>query len=474
MNPEAAGPYAGGARRALPASVVQSLRLTELSEPLDAGQVARFGTMEEAAHVLGAMEALGADVVAPLRWQEETIGLLVMGPKLSRDMYGPAELDLLTSVAAHAAIAAKNAELRQLIMSEKERTEKVLTQMESGVVAADANGLIRLVNPAACLLLGKQDRELVGVSAQVMPLQLRAPLEDALRTGTTISGARVRLDDGAEHVRVAYSTFVLRGPTGRREGAGIVFRDLRTEDALARFEREADQLRFIRAVSAGMAHEIRNPLVAIRTFTELLPTSLDDPEFRESFLQVTQAEVGRLEELVSQFMTLAKPPREVRAPIDLRELLGSVLTTVSAGAQAQGIEVSMSVPEALPQLQGDDDRLHQALINLLLNALEATPSGGRIELRAHEAPAANGTPAEVAITVWNSGSYIPPQDIGRVFEPFFTSKPDGTGLGLAICKTIVDEHGGGAHVQSSPEAGTAFTITLPVVPVPDAPAEAMP
>ena len=119
--------------------------------------------------MLGAMDTLGASLVVPILWREETIGLLVLGTKLSRDMYQAADLDLLKSVAAHAAIASKNAELRAEILAEKERTEKVLTQMESGVVVVDAHAIIRLVNPAACSLLDMRAFELRATAPACCP-----------------------------------------------------------------------------------------------------------------------------------------------------------------------------------------------------------------------------------------------------------------------------------------------------------------
>ncbi len=471
VDPDAAAPHVLDPHRRLPASVIQGLAADALVEPLDAEQLARFGPVATATQQLGAMEAIGATVVVPLRWQEATIGLLVMGPKLSRDMYRASDLDLLTSVAAHAAIATRNAELRDQIIAEKERTEKVLTQLENGVVVVDGTRTIRLVNPAACHLLASGESALVGNRTSVLPGQLQILLDQAVAAGTTVSGERVYLDYRRQ-LRVACSTFVLRGPTGSCEGAGTVFRDLRTEDALHQVERETERLRFIRAVSAGMAHEIRNPLVAIRTFAELAPRRLDDPEFRESFVKVAQSEITRLEDLVSQFMTLARPTRLVREPVDLAALFESVVTAVWARAQADEVAIVVDLPPTLPRPRGDGPRLYQALFNLLLNALDATPRGGRIELSARAEALGAGEPGEVRLRVWNSSSYIPPEHLERVFEPFFTSKASGTGLGLAICKTIADEHGGTTIVESYKDAGTAFTLRIPIISAYEALAEA--
>ena len=457
----------------LPGWVVDDLRADGLTEPMDAGQLMRFGSVAEAEQKLKAMEAVRANVVVPLQWQSENIGLLVLGPKLSRSMYSASDVDLLKSAAAHAAIAVRNAELRAQLLAEKERTDKVLAQMESGVIVADSRRTIRLVNPAACSMLATQADELMGQHVRILPRSLRHHLHMALDVGKTVSDVRLMLGQ-QQGIRAACSTLVLQTPGGEREGAAIVFRDLRTEDALLTAERETERLQFIRVVAAGMAHEIRNPLVAIRTFAELAPDRLDDPDFRDSFIHVAQSEVNRLEQLVSQFMTLARPTHTVREPIDVGKFIESAVVTASASAQTKDITVATRVAPDLPRFRGDGDRLHQALMNLLLNALEATAPGGQIQVSAQMVSETYDETGDLAVTVWNSGSYIPPEERERVFEPFFSGKAEGTGLGLAICRTVVDEHGGSTTVESDEEGGTSFVMRLPVPPYHEATAMTVP
>jgi signal transduction histidine kinase len=190
---------------------------------------------------------------------------------------------------------------------------------------------------------------------------------------------------------------------------------------------------------------------------------LDDPEFRESFLEVAKAEVARIEALVSQFLNLARPTPAVRETVDIGQVIESTARSFSAQAEARRISMNVRIPPHRILLRGDASRLQEALANLLLNALEATPSGGRIELSAEILPPGLDEPPQVKITVWNSGSYILPEDRERIFEPFFTGKATGTGLGLAICHTIVGEHGGRIIVESDVNEGTAFIMRLPVL-----------
>lgn len=445
----------------LPEQVAQRLNADHLAEMLNRGQLVRFGAVDRVIGTLEVLEVLQAEVVLPLRWQEETIGLLILGPRLSRDMYTPSDLVLLDTVAAHAAIAVKNSELQSRILAEKERTEKVIAQMESGLIVIDAAQRIYAVNPAACLLLSKREEDLIGKDLSVLPPGLVRWLQAVVEQGQTTSGARSLLGDRGE-IPVACSTFALHGPRDELEGVGIVLHDLRTEEALRRAEQEAQKLHLIRALAAGMAHEIRNPLVAIRTFAELAPTRLDDPEFRESFLKVARSEVNRLEELVSQFLILARPASMVHEPVSIKSLLEALARALSGMAEARGISLSVKVPANCPSVLGDEARLHQAVANVVLNALEAAPEGGRVELRAELVEKEPADARQVTIEVWNSGSYIAPEDRERIFEPFFTSKSTGTGLGLSICHTIIEQHGGRVNVESDEEAGTVFIIRLPV------------
>ena len=437
------------------------LNVEGLQEPLYAGDVLRFDASPYAAERLSAMESLHASVVIPVVWQERPLGFFILGPKLSRDIFTASETSMFATLGAHAAVALKNHELRAQILAEKERTEKIISQMGSGLVAVDSRGIISVVNASACELLHRRSSDLVGRHLHILPASLQTSLSDALQTGRGGNNPGLPLFPDGE-LRVALSTFVLTGPEGSNDGAAVLFRDLSTEDALRRAEKETERLGFIRAISAGMAHEIRNPLVAIRTFAELAPRRLDDPEFRESFLDVARSEVGRLEDLVEQFMTLARPTSYAWETVNLRQLAEGAAAAVSASAESRGIGVSVVVPEELPELRGNETRLHQALLNLLLNALDATPAGGCVEVRVQ--PRIAGGQERLGIGVWNSHSYIPPEQMVCLFEPFFTTKATGTGLGLTICHTIAEEHGGEVAVRSDEQTGTEFTLLLPLTP----------
>jgi two-component system nitrogen regulation sensor histidine kinase GlnL len=266
-----------------------------------------------------------------------------------------------------------------------------------------------------------------------------------------------------ERRAIACSTFSIHGRDGRRQAVAVVIQDLRALEALEVERREAERLRLMRTISAGMAHEIRNPLVAIRTFAELLPGRMDDPEFRSDFLSVAQSEISRIETLLSQLMVFSKPASLTQNPTDVNRIVGAVFKTASARATSCDITLRTELGEDLQQPLGDPERLQQAIMNLVFNALDATPAGGEVVISTSQVEAEEeDEAASLIVRVWNSGSYIPPRERSEIFLPFFTKKQNGTGLGLAICQTVVEEYGGRIHCQSEERQGTAFIVELPL------------
>jgi signal transduction histidine kinase len=219
-------------------------------------------------------------------------------------------------------------------------------------------------------------------------------------------------------------------------------------------------------LAAGVAHEIKNPLNAIsmgvqRLRMEFAPAAADARREYTRFTRIIEAEVSRLDSIVNQFLTLARPLRLTLADQPLAPLLKEVLTLLSAQAAAQGVsiveELQLGDTRALLDLQ----QLTQAIMNVLLNAIQAMPKGGALTVRAEVValPAASGRIARIVIT--DTGSGIPPENLDRIFEPYFTTKEGGTGLGLALTRRIILEHRGSIQTANDPGGGARFTIDLP-------------
>lgn len=429
---------------------------------IERSQVWRFYSMDRAGPLLAAMRKLDADLVAPVLWEDDLAGLILIGEKRSGDMYSPEELAALQSILPQVSLAVRNAQLYDEVVQVKEYTENILREMKSGVIAVDADQCIVVANPAAEEILGLQASWMVGRTLEILPQPIGRALMQVL-SGVALRGEeqfQIRRPDGV-NVPVACSCSTWRGTGQAIEGAVAVVNDLTLVEELAREHREAEHLALIRVLSAGMAHELRNPLVAIRTFSELLPHRWNEDEFRSEFQKTAREEINRIERLLTDLLMLSKPADAVVEPIDVNQLCEGVVRTLSALAESRGIALQTTLRVGRARPLGDQSRLHQALVNLVKNAIEAEPEGGRVEVSAITT-GGRDTGSRVLITVFNPNSLIEEDQLDLIFKPFYTKRHGGTGLGLAICQTIVEEHKGTINVTSRPGQGTEFAIELPL------------
>ncbi len=224
----------------------------------------------------------------------------------------------------------------------------------------------------------------------------------------------------------------------------------------------AEQLAAVGQVASGVAHELRNPLTSVKM---LVQTGLEGERpsgLPPEDLAIIEHEIRRMEACIQTFIDFARPPRSERRQADLVEVVQRSLTLMEGRAHRQKVTLRADLPSAPLPLFIDPDQIHQVLINLLLNALDALPRGGTVELTVSN-PQANGKPDRtVEVRVCDSGPGIAPRIQERLFEPFVSSKETGLGLGLSICKRLIEVHGGAIRGANDPVGGAVFTFTLPV------------
>lgn len=225
--------------------------------------------------------------------------------------------------------------------------------------------------------------------------------------------------------------------------------------------RRAERLSALGEMSAMLAHEIRNPLGSIRGTAEILRDDFSPGDRKFEFLEILIKETDRLNRVVEDFLRLARPLDGEKKRCDLAAELRELVTLQESEATARGIGLSLEAGEA-PTVAGDRERLRQAFLNLILNALQATGEGGRVAVRLAMRGASGDMPAGVEITVSDTGRGIDPAQREKIFTPFFTTKEGGTGLGLVITQRIVEAHGGTIGLESEPGRGTTFRVWLPV------------
>ncbi len=246
--------------------------------------------------------------------------------------------------------------------------------------------------------------------------------------------------------------------------------DLRSDNARLRDElsrsvglvQRANRLASVGILTAGLAHEMRNPLVALRTFAQLLPQRWEDGEFRREFSDVVLSELDRLARLMNDLLLFARNQSTSFEESTVDDVLATVVPLLRAHAVDKQITVEVDVDAPSPRITANVSQLRQVLMNLGLNALQATPPGGRVRI---DARGAVGDSPLAIFRVSDTGPGIAPEHVPHIFDPFFTTRPEGTGLGLPISREIIERHGGTLTVESAPGAGATFAIELPAVPL---------
>lgn len=219
------------------------------------------------------------------------------------------------------------------------------------------------------------------------------------------------------------------------------------------------RLAALKHVSSGIAHEVKNPLNAMRIHLELLRMQTADVPGTGEHLQVLNDQMRRLDEVVQGFLSFTRQEDLTIVAIPPADLFDELLPVVTAEAGKTGVTVDVEAPTDLPAIAGDRALLHQALLNLALNACHAMPDGGRLRLSARRATGRRDTHVELLIE--DTGTGITPEHLGKIFNLYFTTKPDGSGIGLALVYRTISLHDGEIDVQSVPGQGTTFTVTLP-------------
>ncbi len=329
--------------------------------------------------------------------------------------------------------------------------EDILRSLASGLITTDLHGRVRTANPWGSEMLRGKETELVGKPlAGFLPAALE-PSQMAARA----EGVATRLD--GSRFPVGYSTNPLVNWEGDEIGAVIVFQDLTEISQLREAARRAERLAILGRLSAGLAHEIRNPLNSISGSVELVGESpgLDEQERR--LLKVILSETDRLEELVNTMLQVGRPVSPQPALLDLRDMVAEVVEMARRGpAAAADIEIRADLPEEPVMGWVDGGQTRQVLWNLIKNAVQASPHKTTVQVAVHTA-----RDGAAVLEVRDQGIGFEENQKDVLFDMFYSERTQGAGIGLALVRQIVDAHGGSVDVQSAPRAGATFRVTFP-------------
>jgi two-component system sensor histidine kinase HydH len=341
-------------------------------------------------------------------------------------------------------------------------TAQVVANMANGLLSIDPQGEVVSFNRLALELLGVEERAIKGMKLSDMIDFEASGIQETLSTCRPVLEREIyHRNVSGGPVPLAVSVTPIVGDEDKCKGAVIILRDLREIKRLEEKVRRSEKLAAVGKLAAGVAHEIRNHLSSIRGFAQFLRHALAERPKDREYAEIMVKEVDRMNKVVTDLLTFARPLKTELTFTDFQELLEHVLRLVQADAQRRGVEIHKNISEDLPGIDLDANQMTQCLLNLTLNALQVLDAGGNIEVGATMA----ADYSRLLIWVEDDGSGIPAEDLDKIFDPFFTTREQGTGLGLAIVHTIVENHNGEIRVESPvPEKnkGTRFTISIPV------------
>jgi nitrogen-specific signal transduction histidine kinase len=439
-------------------------------EPLLLEELEHRSPMPQTARLARCLRALGAQVLIPLVTQSGVLGVIILESKETRDVYTYDDWRVFSTIAGPLATAIENSRLYGQLEELNVHLELILRNMRGTVIAVDTNGVIKTINQEGRSVLGPINP---GMSLGLLDAKVAHLLQMTLDNKRGIVDVETTIVNGVgEEMPVAMSTSCLEMPGQGIKGAMVLIHNMTQIKRLESNVQRADRLNSIGTMAAGMAHEIKNPLQSIKTFTQLLLDRYDDADFRNTFAEVVPPEVDRIDSIVTRLLHFARPQPVSFRLHDIRQILTNVFALVENQMRKSGVDLRMDMPEHSVGVMADNQQLHQVFLNLVLNAIESMTESpnpmievkvstghGRLQQKGsvlrHDVPC-------VRTVIRDRGCGISRDHLKQLFTPFFTTKSDGSGLGLSVVHGIITEHQGVIDVSSTPGAGSSFTVTFPL------------
>lgn len=356
---------------------------------------------------------------------------------------------------------------RRTLEEVKGLARNILQSIPTGVLTINREGIVSAMNPAAEAVLNRTSSELLSKEYNVVFPEadpIRQALDEALRDHRHVSQKDFLYECGDLNPRtIRVSTADLTGDDKKPAGVILQAQDITEWLGLERRVHVAEKLAALHTLSAGVAHELRNPLSAMDLNLHLLEEEFTEHGTRTEagarYLRVLNAECRRFSGILDNFLKFARPGSLGLHEVDIRALIDHIMTLMRFEAQERQIRLEQVPNEELPSVLGDETQISQVLVNIVVNAFHAMPNGGLCQISAMQREAEGKRWVEIAVK--DSGVGIAKKQLSRLFEPFYTTKPSGTGLGLAIAYRIMQDHGGTIQVSSAPGSGTTVVTQFP-------------
>ena len=404
------------------------------------------------------LDDAGAEIIVPLLGKRGLLGWIFVGHRATGIPFAPRDLTDLTVIGEQVATLLENALLVDELAVQKTLAENLLEAIPVGILAVSEDGLVRWFNRAAEQVLGVTASETINRPVERAGSRIADVILRTIRDG--VAAAPVIWTDPASCRTIRADAHCI-GSEGACLGAMLLLSDISRERLRQEEQEELDRHTFWNDLAAAMSHEVRNPLVAISTFAQLLPERYTDPEFRQQFFDVVTGEVSRLNAIITQINTFAHPPKPVFRPTAPSELVAQARVRAEKRAGTIEGDVEIEIEDRLPPLAADSDTLIDGLAHVLVNAHEAVRGRPSPHIAIHVRSAGSDDRRVLVFAVSDNGPGIAREMQSKLFSPFFTTKPRGLGLGLPLARRAVVDHGGRIDVDST-ENGTTVTITLPL------------
>jgi PAS domain S-box-containing protein len=426
--------------------------------PLIKGEIERRIQTDENLEVIKEMDALESEIVIPLLGEQNHLfGILCFGEKVSGRFYSPQDEEIFARLSHYLSLKLQNFLFYEQLERGKIYQESLLENLPIGVIGIDKNGAVTVVNKEAERItgLGKLQIEHEHFS-KTLPEEIKKILAYSIEKKEGIRHLQFKIKKDESEISLNASSSVFSDRDGSLAGVQIIFADVTLIEKLEEEMQRAEKYASLGIMAAGIAHEIKNPLVSIQTFAHLLPEKYNDREFREKFSALTIKEVERINTLVEQILVFAKPRGPVLKEIDLVDVLGNTIVLLSGQFPDKEIEIKENYCSDKIILKGDEGKLRQAFLNVCINSAQSIDTKGAINVNIEKKD------GRAVVKIQDNGCGIRHDLLDKIFEPFFTTKEKGTGLGLSIVTRIIEEHGGFVKVDSIEGEGTTVSVELPL------------
>ncbi len=348
------------------------------------------------------------------------------------------------------------------VLRSKRQLQAVFDGITDGLIIVDSDFRIVAVNKAEAAFLGREPKDLVGrfcyeVYCRGDHACELCPAHETFAMGKASMASRLELASGYHRRGVDVYTFPVKDENGETVQAIQYIKDVTDRVKLQKQLREVEQLTGIGQMAANVAHEIRNPLLAVGGFARHLHEQMSPDDPRREYTGIILEEVTRLEQILREQLTLERHLVPVLAPVDINHILRDVRKLLSHGLLSSQVRLVGELATGLPLTMGDANQLKQAFLNIINNSIQSMPDGGTIIVTSAQSG------GNIVVSIEDTGPGIPGEVMSKLFVPFFTTRKTGSGLGLAVTKRIIENHGGDIEVMSEVGKGTTFNVSIPIV-----------